>query len=77
MAIPTRHQNNMKTLYQQVKQAFDALEFSNISQLNELNTRLDRLDQSEPADLRARAFQRKVAHEFDKRTITPANSPCF
>jgi hypothetical protein len=31
----------MKILSQQIKKAFNALEFSNISQLNELNAKLD------------------------------------
>jgi hypothetical protein len=64
----------MKTLSQQIKQAFNALEFANISQLNELNARLN---QSDRTDLPARTVQRKVAHELDKISVTPSSSPCF
>jgi hypothetical protein len=64
----------MKTLSQQLKQAFNALEFANVSQLNELNARLNKIERTAPP---ARSAQRKAAPERDTRTITPSNSPCF
>jgi hypothetical protein len=67
-------QIKMKNLSQQLKQAFNALEFANISQLNELNARLN---QGERAGPTARTAQRKAAPERDTRNISPSNSPCF
>ena len=64
----------MKTLSQQFKQAFNALEFANVSQLNELNARLNQTENKTPP---ARTVERKAAPERDTRTITPSNSPCY
>jgi len=64
----------MKTLSQQLKQAFNALEFANVSQLNELNARLNQSKRTAPP---ARTVQRKAAPERDTISITPSNSPCF
>jgi hypothetical protein len=43
----------MKTLSRQLKQAFDALEFTNISQLNELTAKLNPRDRSDAATAQA------------------------
>lgn len=43
----------MKTLSQQLKQAFNALEFTNISQLNELTAKLNPRDRSSAATAQA------------------------
>jgi multidrug efflux pump subunit AcrA (membrane-fusion protein) len=67
-------QTKMKNLSEQLKQAFKALEFANVSQLNELNARLD---QSERTASTARTAQRKAVTERDTRNISPSNSPCF
>jgi hypothetical protein len=67
-------QTIMKTLSQQLKQAFNALEFANVSQLYELNARLNQTENKTPS---TRTTQRKTATEGDPRTITPSNSPCF
>jgi multidrug efflux pump subunit AcrA (membrane-fusion protein) len=64
----------MKNLSQQLKQAFYALEFANVSQLNELNARLNQSERTAPT---ARTAQRKTARERDTRNISPSNSPCF
>lgn len=64
----------MKTLAHQLKQAFNALEFANVSQLHELNARLH---QTENKPHSARTIERKAAPERDARNITPSNSPCY
>jgi hypothetical protein len=63
----------MKTLAQQLKQAFNALEFANVSQLNELNARLNQKER-QPS---LRSVERKAARERDTGSITPSNSPCY
>jgi hypothetical protein len=55
---PTHSDKNMKTLARQLKQAFDALEFSNISQLNELTAKLNPRDRDAAT---AHAGKSKVA----------------
>ncbi len=60
----------MKTLAQQLKQAFDALEFSNISQLNELTAKLNPRDRSDAAT--AQANQSKVVSP--RVNSTPAHA---
>jgi multidrug efflux pump subunit AcrA (membrane-fusion protein) len=67
-------QTKMKTLSQHLKQAFNALEFANVSQLNELNACLNQSERTAPT---ARTAQRKAAPEHDTRNISPSNSPCF
>lgn len=57
-ASTTHSDNKMKTLSRQLKQAFDALEFSNISQLNELTAKLNPRDRSDAA--KAQADKSKV-----------------
>ena len=64
----------MKTLAQQLKQAFNALEFANVSQLHELNARLNKTEDQPHS---ARTIERKTAPERDARNITPSNSPCY
>lgn len=64
----------MKTLSQQLKQAFNALEFANVSQLNELKARLDLSDRKAPL---AQSVERNEAVERNTRIVTPSNSPCF
>jgi flagellar biosynthesis/type III secretory pathway chaperone len=64
----------MKTLSQHLKQAFNALEFANVSQLYELNARLNQTKNKIPS---TRTVQRKTATERDAGTISPSNSPCF
>jgi hypothetical protein len=64
----------MKTLFQQLKQAFNALEFTNVSQLNELNARLNQNERTTPP---ARTAKRKAPPERDTGTLTQSNSPCF
>ena len=64
----------MKTLAHQLKQAFNALEFANVSQLNELNSRLN---QKENKAHSARTAERRAAPERDTGSITPSNSPCY
>ncbi len=59
----------MKTLPQQLKQAFDALEFSNISQLNELTAKLNPRDRSDVATTQAN--QSKVSPRVNS---TPAHA---
>jgi len=62
----------MKTLSQQLKQAFGALEFSNISQLNELNAKLNsRGCGNEPA---VRAGKSKVVSQRASKMTAPAKS---
>jgi hypothetical protein len=64
----------MKTLTQQLKQAFNALEFANVSQLNELKARLNQSERTTPP---ARMTQREAASAHDTRNISASNSPCF
>lgn len=61
----------MKTLSQQLKQAFDALEFSNISQLNELTAKLNPRDRSDAAT--ARTGKSKVASPHVNNTPAHAS----
>lgn len=70
----SRSKTNMKTLAQQLKQAFNALEFSNVSQLNELNARLNQSEHSNPS---ARNIEQETAPTQDTIAITPSNSPCY
>jgi hypothetical protein len=64
----------MKALYQQLKQAFNALEFANVSQLNELNARLNQIENQTPS---AQSAKRKAAPVRGTGSITPSNSPCY
>lgn len=64
----------MKNLSHHLKQAFDALEFANVSQLHELTARLDQRERSAPP---ARTGHHNAAQERDMGTIAASNSPCF
>jgi hypothetical protein len=64
----------MKNLSQHLKQAFNALEFANVSQLNELNARLNQRECSVPP---TQTGHYNAIHERDTRTMTASNSPCF
>jgi hypothetical protein len=63
----------MKTLTQQLRRAFNALEFANVSQLNELNARLHQGERTAPL---ARAPRRNAGSEIGTGIGTVLNSPC-
>ena len=66
---PAKNEN----LTQQLQQAFNALEFANVSQLNELNARLHQGERTAPP---ARAPRRNAGNELGTGTVTVLNSPC-
>jgi hypothetical protein len=64
----------MKTLSQQLKQAFNALEFANVSHLNDLNARLN---QSERTATPVEKTRRKAATEHFTIRVAPTNSHSY
>ena len=63
----------MKNIKNQLKQAFDALEFANVSQLHQLTERLNREDRAVPT----RISQRAATPEHGIGKIPAPSSPCF
>lgn len=63
----------MKTLLQDLKRAFDAVEFTNVSHLNALNAKLNHPQQT-AAEFK---IERHKVARHDSGTAIAPNSPCY
>jgi hypothetical protein len=72
-AKPTNGRRKMKTLLQDLKRAFDAVEFTNVSHLNALNAKLN---QPQPSSAEFKIERHNAVSRRDSGTAITANSPC-
>jgi hypothetical protein len=72
-AKPTNGRQKMKTLFQDLKRAFDAVEFTNVSHLNALNAKLNHPQQT-AAEFKIERHNADTRRE--SRPAITANSPC-
>ncbi len=63
----------MKNLIQELKRAFDAVEYTNVSHLNALKDKLNHPQQT-AAEFKIERHNAVARH--DSRTVTALNSPC-